>query len=619
MKTVRLSALSLIVLFVVAPRSVLAQLGGTDSSSAASASETSHRLLPTDTQALLRLRERTELLRALGLSPQNPGPRRNNRLPQAQSPQESLSPQLLELLRQMAPQTLPERSPTESGTNGQQRNGARRSPGATGNITEDLRRLQKLNELLRQNNLSPSELRQLQELMQPSSNGSVNRSPTPGSSSRTSANGRRSGLPLFEQPSQQPHNRSTNGGLESLIGSESAASRSGDGRRTNSGTDVRNAADAHAERQEMLRRALGIEPKAKPSAPGRESSNSSSNQNPSPTGNDRSQQPSNGNPQSPQNALLSELGRTPDSRQQTRRPGADIDQTRRSSAASSRPDTNSGSTQRNNIGTDDARSNRLSEIARSDQPAWQKLQRIAQLARRETNQRSSASSERTDTSEDQGFSLSNGLTRKLADVVQNAAEATAGTISEFNNGREIPDDGRSRNRASQPESRSEVREWASSVNDWIARLPEENASTAEPASPATVENAAGEGPSGAAAWLIGLLIAGVVWWAFRRRFGTEDPSGNLQQSQPRLPPNASERERLIYAFHELIHQSRCGSEEWWHHARAVRQFETHRPQLAAAIQSLATIYEQARYAPDSEPSPEQLAAARVALKRCEKR
>ena len=115
-----------------------------------------------------------------------------------------------------------------------------------------------------------------------------------------------------------------------------------------------------------------------------------------------------------------------------------------------------------------------------------------------------------------------------------------------------------------------------------------------------------------------LLIAGVAWWTLRRRFGTEAPSGNLQRSKPRLPPNASERERLIHAFHDLIHQSRCGSEEWWHHARAVRQFETQRPQLASAIQSLATIYEQARYAPDSEPSPEQLAAARAALKQCGK-
>lgn len=638
MQTAQTKVLPLfILLFVAASRSAFGQFDEFGSSTARSAPDASHRLLPADAQTLLRLRERTELLRALGLSPQNSTSQRTGNRPQSTSRPESMSPQLLELLRQMTPQTLPERSSNQRDSSQLRRqNRTRSTAGLPGNATEDSQRLQKLNELLKQNDLSPSDLRQLQELMQPSGTDSEKRGSTRGVSSASSTSGGPARQSRAGEPTRQTRNPPANGGLEALIGNGNSASRSGDDGSTNSNTDRRNAADAHAERQEMLRRAFGIDPKSPSSVSGRAGSNASPNQNRG-FSLDSMREEINRNRLSDPDSLLNKLNDnsvsarnagpgnsgndSSDPRQQASHPSDDIGQRRDSAATSPHSNANGLSEQRNGSGSDvtgDERSKRLSEIAKSEQPAWQKLQRIAQLARRETNQRSAASLKQTDGSSDSGFGLSNGLTRKLADVVQSAAEATAETVSELRNGVETQERSQSRAANSRTEPRSEIRDWASSVNDWIASLPEEDAEISEPTSSA-IEGDTEVESFRPVTWLIGLLIGGSIWWLLRHRFGTEVPEEGSFRKRPRLAANASERERLIHAFHELVHQSRCGSEEWWHHTRAVRQLTRQKPQLASAIQSLATIYEQARYSPDSEPSAEQLAAARSALKQCGKR
>jgi hypothetical protein len=551
-----------------------------------------------------------------------------------------MSLQLLELLRQMAPQSLPEQSPNQPDNSQQRRqDGTRPTTGLPGNSTEDSQRLQKLSELLKQNDLSPSDLRQLQELMQPSGTDSGKRGSTRSIPSGSSMSGRPARQPRAGEPMRQARNppTTTNGGLETLIDNGNSPSRSGDDRPTNSNTDRRNSADAHAERQEMLRRAFGLDPKSPSSTSGRTGSSQSPSQNLNPSRSRGGPQTTNQNSETDLDALLNELrGNSADNRntdprdsadgnsslqQQSPRPSLDSGQKRNNAATSSHAHVDSLSEQRNaNVtnSVDDERSKRLSEIAKSEQPAWQKLQRIAQLARRETNRRSATAPEGSDASDGTGFDLSNGLTQKLAEVVQSAAEATVETVSELRDAAETPEHDRPRGPDNRTESRSEIRDWASSVNDWIARLPEEDADTPEPT--ASLIEGAGEVESfGPVTWLIGLLIGGCAWWLLRRRFGTEELEGGGPRQKPRLAANASERERLIHAFHELIHQSHCGSEEWWHHTRAVRQLTRQKPQLASAIQSLATIYEQARYSPDSEPSPEQLAEARSALKQCGKR
>ena len=633
MQTARSISLPVIIhLIAVVPTCAFAQFNGSDSSQVLSASDASHRLLPADTQTLLRLREQTELLRALGLAPQNSNRLLNRNRPQPSTSSEPVSPQLLELLRQMAPQTLPEQPRGQrDGSQQRQQNGARSVPGLSEDCTDDQQRLRKLDELLKQGDLSTSDLRQLQELMQPSGANTTSR---PFEPAGRAASDQLSGQAPVGESIRQSRKRPATGDFKSLPGNENSESQSGSDRSANSSTGNTGAADAHAERQEMLRRAFGIDPKSPSSVSSRSGISTDPNKNPDMSNTGRRQRSVRLNSDSDSSTHLNDLSGNSISdqsnapgisidddsnrRRQTPRSGRDAEWNRNPSAASQNSNPNSLSAQQNRSGSDVAsneRSKSLSEIAQSEQPAWQKLQRIAQMATRETNQRSS---ERTDDAEGGGFSLSNGLTRKLADVVQSAAEATAETVSDFRNGREMLGRGQSTMPNGQPEPRSEIRGWASSVNDWIASLPEDGADEPRPAT-APIEGPAGSYSFGPATWLIGLLIGGAVWWLLRHRYGEDDLERSVPRKSTQLASNASERERLIYAFHELLRQSRCGSEEWWHHTRAVRQLVRQKPQLASAIQSLAAIYEQARYSPDSEPSPEQLAAARSALKQCGKR
>lgn len=624
MQTARSISLPVIVLLIAAvPTFAFAQFNELDSGPVPSASDASHRLLPADAQTLLRLREQTELLRALGLAPQNSNRLLNRNRPQSTTSREPVSPQLLEFLRQMAPQALPEQSPGQRDASQQrQQNGARSGPGLSGGTADDQQRLRKLDELLKQGDLSPSDLRQLQELMQ-SSNADVTNKPFEPAGKAVSD--RPSGQAPSGGAIQQSRKRPATGGLESLPGNDPS---------TNSNTAGTDAEDFYADRQEILRRAFGIDPKSPSSVSSRAGSAASSSKGSDASRAGHVRRTTGLNSESDVDSLLKELrsdsvsgqrnalGNSIDDnsslRSQAARDRLDAEQNHNRSGASSNVNADSPSAQQNvngADGADDERSKRLSEISQSDQPAWQKLQRIAQLARSETNQRSSAW---TDAADGQGFGLSNGLTRKLADVVQSAAQATAGKVSELRNGAGLSDRERSGETGSRTEPRSEIREWASSVNDWIASLPEGSAETPEPTA-SVIEGATEVESFGPVTWLIGLLIGGCAWWLLRRRFAEEEPEDGRIRKEGRLASSASERERLIHAFHELIHQSRCGSEEWWHHTRAVQQLTRQKPQLASAIQSLATIYEQARYSPDSEPSAEQLAAARSALKQCGKR
>jgi len=534
-----------------------------------------------------------------------------------------MSPQLLELLRQMAPQGFPDQSATSTSNS--------RPPNeqpATGDVSNGLpqssEQLRRLSELLQQSDLSPAELREVQQLMQPSGGESTSNSPTRRGLLRRATSGRPSGLPRTEDSLQQRGNQSMNGGPGAASRNGNLISPSNSSRSNSPATDSRNAANAHSERQEMLRRAFGLDPREQSSGPEQSGSNRSSSRS---SGEPRSLNGSGQTEPGGQPASVGNPGRDnartlssgSNSWPPTRQSNDNADQN--SSRATRSPTHNpSNSTERPNpSGIDSQRSNDLSEIAQSDQPAWQKLQRIAQLARRQTGQRSATEPGEANETDTDGFSLSNGLTRKLAGVVRSAAEATAETVTELKSGRGAASRRQTQSRANQSKSRGEVQNWASSVNDWIASLPEENAAASDRAESSTIDNSARNDSPGSAVWLFGLLIGVIVWWMLRRRFESEASPASLQQGQPRSTSSDSERERLIRAFHELIHQSRCGSEPWWHHARAAQQLTRQKPRLASAIQSLAVIYEQARYSPDSDPSPEQLAAARAALKQCGQR
>lgn len=78
------------------------------------------------------------------------------------------------------------------------------------------------------------------------------------------------------------------------------------------------------------------------------------------------------------------------------------------------------------------------------------------------------------------------------------------------------------------------------------------------------------------------------------------------------------REDIIRAFHALVRGSRTTSEDWWTHVAAANELSQSAPASRTAVQTLAAIYEQARYAPPhAEISTDQILLAKQSLKRCE--
>ncbi len=610
-----------------------AQTGGARGSVPASSGEGSHRLLPADAEALMRLRERTELLRALGMMPGNAAAGRSAvRRPSEKKPAE-LSPQLFELLRQMAPQQLP-------GQAGEALNSAeepRLEP--TDRAARNSQPLERLAELLGKEELSSFELSQVQELMQ--SLAISPPGPQPGSGTGLPGKGLSAGKVSSRERRQSASDGSAISENQGASGERSETATQ-PGFQANSGLSeslagVRRAGTADAgddSRQRMLRQAFGLDPSSP--RPAASSSNGSgaanlpdARQDRTETGRRPGHRGMSPNPSRPGNTAgigsSNPLSVAPEeSGDQIERSERDrtfdtgsqevARQVEPTGEATVESDSRSGN---RSPSVDSGRAGPLSEIASSAQPAWQKLQQIARLARQQTAEQSRG---QRGGESDVPFGLSNGLTQKLATVVQSAAEATVEAVAELRNDGALPDRRGSDGAARRPGATSEIEDWASSMNDWVSRLPEGGQGdlrSTEGVHPGSVPGNAASPKI--AAWLIAVLIAGGASWILRRHFGatgrTEVRGGLKRQTDA----STSERDRLIAAFHELIRESQCGSEDWWHHARAVRQLAAQQPQLATSLQSLAAIYEQARYAPDSEPSPGQIAAARAALKRCGRR
>lgn len=622
--------------------------------------ENSHRLLPTDTGTLTRLRERTELLRALGIAPADAGNSSRIRPQQSESKPPRLSPQLLELLQQMTPQSLPE----NAGTGRQPPDGLSRNP------ENETRQMERLSDLLSQDNLSPDDLRQIHELMrslsEPAANGRSGATPRNSNAasprSRLSSDGSSPSLNQMRNGESGSGNRLRTDQAQLPGGEIERADRSGRFPSGESGLNGRDAQSRHSARQNLLRRALGIAPEPEiPSSTRSERTgvpDTTSNQLPNSASNrpDQTERTGGGNPEYADDARRtgqrekSGIGFPSDVRRSPRSKGTagggsvfpdgteafpnspintgrvqrrnHPDEQRSASRVSpnERPAANDRSddqTARTGALTD--RSTRLAEISSSNQPVWQKLQRIAEVARQEASRHSSSPLSDSENRDESGFGLSNGLTSKLADVVQSAAAATMETVTELSAQESDTEWSVRRLPERQDTADRGVQGWAASVNDWIAQLPERSRSQPAGSGSTRLISSGNDNTSASAVWAaLLLLLGGGTWWYLRRRISTVNPATEANAAMQQLRRNATERERLIHAFHELIRQSKCGSEDWWHHSRAVRQLTTKKPQLATELRSLAVIYEQARYASAPEPSPEQLAAAHAALKQCSK-
>ena len=118
-------------------------------------------------------------------------------------------------------------------------------------------------------------------------------------------------------------------------------------------------------------------------------------------------------------------------------------------------------------------------------------------------------------------------------------------------------------------------------------------------------------------FLLGLVVIAVLW-ALMQRSGTPDPAfATTGVIEARMPPTINSRQDVIDAFHAIAKETPAVRGNWWTHSRVGRALSKLWPSHNEAVLQLTEVYETARYLPPNEElTPEQLQAAREAIKRC---
>ena len=84
------------------------------------------------------------------------------------------------------------------------------------------------------------------------------------------------------------------------------------------------------------------------------------------------------------------------------------------------------------------------------------------------------------------------------------------------------------------------------------------------------------------------------------------------------PADIRSRSDVVRAFHQYALRPATPALTWWTHREVERQVAQTTPSLKPAIQTLANLYEQARYFPDdADFTPDQIGTARRALEQCQ--
>jgi hypothetical protein len=122
--------------------------------------------------------------------------------------------------------------------------------------------------------------------------------------------------------------------------------------------------------------------------------------------------------------------------------------------------------------------------------------------------------------------------------------------------------------------------------------------------------------------LAGVLAAlAIAFFGLRHfKFGGNN-AAELQFAGPPLKPaDINSRADVVRAFHEFAMRSAQSVQSWWTHRTVQQAILEKAPEHRAAVETLATTYEQARYLPaEQELTPEQLESARAALQQCSRK
>ena len=114
-------------------------------------------------------------------------------------------------------------------------------------------------------------------------------------------------------------------------------------------------------------------------------------------------------------------------------------------------------------------------------------------------------------------------------------------------------------------------------------------------------------------------VAGLAAYLMRRPLMklVADATG-ATPAHPALQPNEiRSRADVIAAFHDLALSPRQAVESWWTHQAAAQKLAAESPHSKQAVNTLAEIYEEARYLPDDvEFAADKIQSARTALAGC---
>lgn len=116
-----------------------------------------------------------------------------------------------------------------------------------------------------------------------------------------------------------------------------------------------------------------------------------------------------------------------------------------------------------------------------------------------------------------------------------------------------------------------------------------------------------------------IAVGGLVAYLMRKPLMklVSDVTGVTRSHSALQPNEIRSRADVIAAFHDLALSPRQAVESWWTHQAAAQKMAAESPQSKLAVNTLAEIYEQARYLPDDVELPaDKIQSARTALAEC---
>lgn len=238
---------------------------------------------------------------------------------------------------------------------------------------------------------------------------------------------------------------------------------------------------------------------------------------------------------------------------------------------------------------------------REDGDVWQKLGRIMQQARDRGNGDGSSSG------------AEDGARSALARAIEETATDWAGQAGEFFEEQNRP---HYQEPSAGPGFFERVGQATDSANDWAVDL-----ASGEDSGRSRGSSFGSSGDSdGSSFSLMSLVVVSLILTTciavFRNRdvFHRESTEAGL----PQIPRHLRNRRDVVHAFHALAARFPEILHDWWPHRRAAVALARVNPGQQEAIETLAGLYEEARYLPEeSEFSEQQLESARRALRRFE--